>query len=460
MNGERSGASFRDPAGFMYTVDGVLYRQVNPSYLPHYELLMSSGLYDTLVSKGWLVRHAEVPSTRAPAGDAGRTLRPDRIPYISYPYEWCFSQLRDAAVTTLRIQRRALESGMCLKDASAFNIQFLRGRPVLIDTLSLETLVDGRPWVAYRQFCRHFLAPLALMSYRDVRLAQLFRGDLDGIPLDLASALLPRRTCLRPSLLFHLHLHARGEEKLSRPSPGAARAVSRRELLALTEHLESAVSGLAWTPRTTVWGRYDGTISYSEPALAHKSEIVSAFLTEAGDGAVWDLGGGTGRFARLAGAGGHPTVSWDRDPAAVEASYRACVRDGETRVLPLVLDLLNPTPALGWANAERRSLAERGPVPIVLALALLHHLVLAGGVPLDEIAEFLARIGRWLVAEFVPLDDPQVRVMIAGRAAPPPHAYTLETFEAAFRAHFSVVRAEPIRGSGRILFLMTAKTGA
>jgi hypothetical protein len=421
---------------------------------------MGSGLAAELIRDGLLIPHEEVAGALACSEEAYKVLRPEPVPFVSYPYEWCFSQLRDAAVATLRIQRRALASGMCLKDASAFNIQFLRGRPVLIDTLSLETHVEGRPWVAYRQFCRHFLAPLALMSYSDARLAQLFRADLDGIPLDLASTLLPLRSRLRPSLLFHLHLHARGERTLSRPSRRVARAVSRRELLALADHLESAVTGLEWTPRETAWGSYDGSVSYSEPALAHKAEIVSAFLAQAGEGAVWDLGGGTGRFSRLASASGRTTVSWDRDPAAVEASYRACGRDRETNMLPLVLDLLNPTPALGWAHAERRSLAERGPASVVLALALLHHLVLAGGVPLVEIAAFLAAIGRWLIVEFVPFDDAQVGVMLAGRAAPPPHAYTLETFEAAFRAHFVVVRAEPIRGSGRILFLMTAKTGA
>ncbi len=201
-------SSFRDPSGFLFSRSGTLYRQVNQSYRTHYEALMSSGLYQELVKSGRLVVHqladipAEIPEL------AYQVIQPVRIPFISYPYEWSFSQLKDAALCTLAIQKTALEKGMSLKDSSAYNIQFHQGQPTLIDTLSFEVYREGEPWIAYRQFCQHFLAPLALMAYVDIRLSQLLRTYVDGIPLDLASRLLPRRTKYNLALATHIHLHA------------------------------------------------------------------------------------------------------------------------------------------------------------------------------------------------------------------------------------------------------------
>src|SRR5215216_6396727 len=208
-------ASFRDPSGFLFARDGVLYRQVNRKYEQEYTRLMESGLYDKLVKAGLLVSHVEVDHAPAEAALAYKIIQPERVPFISYPYEWSFGQLKDAALATLSIQRRALKVGMSLKDASAYNIQFVRGKATLIDTLSFEIYKEGQPWVAYRQFCQHFLAPLALMATRDIRLNQLLRVYIDGIPLDLASELLPGKTRLNFGLLTHVHLHASAQKRYS-----------------------------------------------------------------------------------------------------------------------------------------------------------------------------------------------------------------------------------------------------
>ncbi|MCL4823372.1 MAG: hypothetical protein KJZ57_04050, partial [Anaerolineales bacterium] len=201
-------ASFRDPGGFLFSRGGILYRQVNRAGADDYTRFMESGLYEKLVKAGLLIPHAEVDEPPAEAALSFKILRPERAPFISYPYEWSFSQLKDAALATLSIQKRALKLGMSLKDASAYNIQFIHGRPMLIDTLSFEVYREGRPWDAYRQFCQHFLAPLALMSRVDVRLGQLLRVHIDGLPLDLASRLLPASTRLDFGLLTHIHIHA------------------------------------------------------------------------------------------------------------------------------------------------------------------------------------------------------------------------------------------------------------
>src|SRR6185369_7393711 len=212
-------ASFRDPSGFLFSRDGVLYRQVNRKYEQEYTRLMESGLYDKLVKGGLLIPHIEADQPTVEFDSipqefqAFKVIQPERVAFISYPYEWSFGELKDAALATLSIQRRALRFGMSLKDASAYNIQFVRGKATLIDTLSFETYNEGEPWVAYRQFCQHFLAPLALMSLKDVRLSQLLRVYIDGVPLDLASELLPPTTRFNFGLLTHIHLHAGAQKK-------------------------------------------------------------------------------------------------------------------------------------------------------------------------------------------------------------------------------------------------------
>ena len=235
-------ASFRDPSGFLFMRDGVLYRQVNQVYAEEYTRLMDFGLYAQLVKAGLLIPHTESGLEKAfePADKnmAFKTLCPERVAFISYPYEWSFGQLKDAALATLSIQKRALKAGMSLKDASAYNIQFQNGKPTLIDTLSFETYKEGEPWVAYRQFCQHFLAPLALMAYRDVRLSQLLRVYIDGIPLDLASALLPARTRWNLGIASHIHLHASAQKRYAEVAISEARGgrkMSKDALLGLSK---------------------------------------------------------------------------------------------------------------------------------------------------------------------------------------------------------------------------------
>lgn len=447
-------SSFRDPSGFLFERDGVLLRHVSPRYREDYEALRGSGLYERLVERGLLLPWDEEPP-RPEDGDAYKVLRPRRLPFVSYPYEWSFSQLRDAALATLAIQRRALEAGLWLKDASAYNVQLLAGRPVLIDSLSFERLRPGEPWPAYRQLCQHFLAPLALMAHRDVRLQQLLRVHLDGVPLDLAARLLPLRARLRPALLVHLVFHARAQRRYAAAPATAARrrGVSLQALRGLVDHLERAVRGLRWRPRGTEWADYYEKIHYGEEALERKRELVGELLERVAPSTVWDLGANTGLFSRLAAERGAFVVAFDLDPAAVERAYLEVRREREERLLPLLLDLTNPSPNLGWANRERSTLEERGPADLVMALALVHHLAIGNNVPLPEIADWLARLGRHAIVEWVPKEDPMVRRLLAHREDVFP-GYTPEGFETAFGRHFEVQAREALPGTSRTLCLL------
>jgi hypothetical protein len=453
--------SFRDPSGFVYRHEGALLRQVNERHAEHYDALLSSGLYEDLTGAGLLIPHEEAPIELAAAAGAHRVLRPEVVGTISYPYEWCFSQLQDAALTTLDIQTRALDHGMSLRDASAFNIQYHRGRPTLIDTLSFEVLTPGRPWVAYRQFCEHFLAPLALMAYRDVRLGRLLRIHLDGVPLDLATRLLPRSARWRPGLGLHLTLHARSQRKhAGSGDPATAQATGGRFTLksfqGLVESLRAAVRKLSYEPEGVWVDYYDEGGSYSDEGLADKRTIVREMLDDIAPATVWDLGGNTGMFSRLAVDRGAEVVCWDIDPGVVESTYRAIRDGGETRLLPLVLDLANPSPALGWHHRERESVVDRGPVSAVLSLALVHHLAIGNNVPLADVAAFLRDLSADVIVEFVPKDDHRVQQLLASREDVFDR-YTVEGFEEAVRTRFEIVDRRPVRGSGRVVYRLAGR---
>jgi hypothetical protein len=432
---------------------------------------MQSGLYDALVRDHLLVAHEDLG---APLGQPQATLiRPERVPMVSYPYEWCFSQLRDAALTTLRVARTALKFGMTLKDASAYNIQFLRGRPILIDTLSFEPH-SGGPWVAYRQFCQHFYAPLLLWSATDPRLSRLSQVFIDGVPLSLASTLLPRRSWMKPGALFHIHMHAAAEKRfagskgpglreVSRPGRSGPGADSRRpgpfgpgKTEALLDSLERSVSATAWTPRSEWSSYYADQPSYAPEAFTRKLDLVTGWVNRLQPSTVWDIGANTGQFSKVAARQGAHAVAFDSDPACVETLYRESRAEGLHTLLPLVADLANPSPAIGWANLERQTLEQRGPADVVLALALVHHLAIGNNVPLPSVADYFARLGRRLIIEFVPKSDAMVQGMMASRADVFDH-YTAEEFELAFNARFTIDQRAGVPASDRLLYLMTSR---
>ncbi|UCE08054.1 MAG: SAM-dependent methyltransferase, partial [bacterium] len=290
--------SFRDPSGFIFKKDNRILRQINESYARQYTRLFDSGLYDCLTKKNLLIPHKEVALELAYNNRAFKVIEPEKIDFIAYPYEFCFSQLKDAALTTIQIQKMALDKGMTLKDASAYNIQFHKGKPLLIDTLSFDIYDEGGPWIAYRQFCQHFLAPLLLMSYKDIRLAQLLRVFIDGLPLDMVSRLLPRSTYLKFSILTHVHLHAKSQKKYESGSVGKIdRKISLRGMKGLIDNLESTIERLRWKHDSTEWGDYYDDTNYSKDALDYKLKLIDEYLDEISPRTVWDIGANTGFFS-------------------------------------------------------------------------------------------------------------------------------------------------------------------
>ena len=451
----KDSASFRDRSGYVFSQDGKIYRWISPSYLSQYRHLMDSGLYRELVDKRLIVPHKEV---ELEGFREGLVIQPKRIPFVSYPYEWCFEQYQDAALATMDIQNTALKYGMILKDASAYNIQFLTGYAVLIDTLSFDFYQEGLPWGAYGQYCRHFLAPLMLMSNVDERLSKLMQSFIDGVPLDLASELLKGQGG-GLAAQAHIHAHARSIAKHNDDGKkgNVKQAVMKKTALAaFCDSLRRDTAKLQANRMETEWGDYYANTNYTASAADRKGQLVREYLQETNClKYVWDLGANDGRDTRIAIELGANTVAFDIDANAVRRNWKQ-VKDSNEKMLPLILDLSAPSPAIGFANNERKTIGGRQRPDCILMLAVIHHMAISNNLPFENIARWIGSLTDNLIIEFVPKDDSQVQVLLATREDIFPD-YDETHFEAAFSEFFSMKEKKPVDGSKRVLYLWSKK---
>lgn len=449
-------ASFKDPAGFIFKVDGIYYRQVNQSYSEEYNLLMNSGLYEKLVQQKRLIAHTEVDNYKSNDEKWYKTLQPRQLDFISYPYEWSFDQLKDAALLTLQIQKESLRYGMSLKDATPFNIQWLNGKPIFIDTLSFEKYTEGESWVAYKQFCESFLAPLLLMRYRNHELNKLLVSYPNGVPLTMVADLLPGKTKFNLSIYLHIHLQAKFQRK-----PGAGQS-SKKNHLGLTqlnniiESLYGCIKKLQPQKQITTWNNYYEETILSKDYLVAKEQLVRDFLSLTEHKTILDLGANTGEFSLLAAQTTEKIISADFDADCINHLYNQTKQNKIKIIFPLVINISNPTPAIGWANTERESFWQRINVDLIMALALVHHLCISGNISFPMLAELLKNKCRYLVIEFVPKSDPKVQQLLSYRKDVF-EEYTEPNFEKAFSNHFMIIKKDTVTSTNRVLYLMKNK---
>ena len=455
------GSSFRDPAGFVFQDQGVIKRAVTRFGQKDYDQLKGSGLYERLIQNQWLVPHAE--DTAPLEVNLYKILVPERIPVITYPYEWCSSQLKEAALLTLKIQLLALEHDMSLEDANPFNIQWKEGSPVLIDTLSFEPFKE-RPWFAYRQFCETFLAPLVLMAHVKADINRSLSVDLGGINLSFCSRNLPFFTWFHLRYLAHIHLHALSQEKFNCASDDSSRRrlpasfqFSKIRMVSLVRSLLEFTKGIHLKKRQTIFGDYYADCAhYSKEADAFKVRQIQLWAAEpslARVRQVLDLGANNGKFSRIFTKKDLLTVSVDSDPYCVEENYLLSREENNKRMLPLLMDLTNPSPDLGWDTNERTSFFKRVQPDLVLALALIHHLRIGHNVPTALIADFFSKLAPALIIEFVPKSDPMVQKLLANRDDIF-HDYDEQNFEAAFGQGFTIAQKVRIPDTQRTLYFL------
>ncbi|MBI4945006.1 MAG: SAM-dependent methyltransferase [Bacteroidetes bacterium] len=458
--------SFRDPSGFSFYYNNEIFRAIAPSYFDHFELMKSSGLYDLLSSHEYLVKHNEevdppflqnANSSLASQFAGFKIIKPKQIPFISYPYEWCFSQLKKAALLTLTIQSEALKHGMTLKDASAFNVQFIGNKPIFIDTLSFEKYKEGSPWIAYRQFCQHFLAPLALIAYKSESLSKLSQVFLDGIPLELTSSLLTMRSYLNTGIASHIHVHSKIQPKKTKKKSSDKRIMlSKRQLTTILDHLKETVNSLNLKTKRSLWNEYVSESSYTKKSTEEKSKIISGWLQSVKPKTIWDMGSNTGTYSLLASAFCNHVIAMDADHACMESFCHSLTNSKKNNILPLIIDLANPSPGIGWNNRERKTLIQRGKPDLIMALALVHHLRISHGIPFEKIARSFSEQGEWLIIEYVPKDDSQVEEMLQNREDIFTD-YIFHRFIDIFSVYFDLHHQHELPESKRILCLMRAK---
>lgn len=420
----RNSGSFRDPGAYVFHHENRILRGVTASASGQFSQTIESGIIGKLAAKGLLIGCERVAASESElAKFTGARAEPivalyehPAIPFISYPYEWCFSQLKDAALAHLDLQLEALGNGFVLSDASAYNMQFLAGRPIHIDVMSLRPYRDGQHWEGYNQFCRQFLLPLLIEAWTGLRFQGLYRGSMAGISFEDAMMLLPRRR-LFTSMGGLMHVYLQGRAIMAKTATSTGQPVSVQPLpkaryRSILEHLRGFIAGLSSATRPkSYWKDYAANNTYSDAMRSAKMEFIRRWVSRAKPAQLFDIGGNTGDFslAALETAAVSNALVLDSDVDAIEHGYRSARSQS---MLHLVMNTADPSPDLGWRQRERAGFGLRAKPDGVVALAVIHHMVVGGNLPLPEVVEWFVDMAPHGVIEFVPKTDPMVVEML------------------------------------------------
>ena len=444
--------SFRDPASRVVLGDASVTRLLDERGLEGWRALAASRLLEAAVADGRLIASTEVD----PPGGAAGALEHPRIPVVTYPFEWTFSMLRDAALLQLDLLEAALGEGLVLKDATPYNIQFVGGRPMFIDVGSFEKYRTGDPWVGYRQFCRQFLYPLMLRAWVGVPFQPWLRGEPEGPTADQMRRLLPARRRLVPAALLHVELQARAERRMQGAAVRSSLAdagFSSDLIVANVRKLRSLVEALEWDGAEGSWAEY-GQCQHVGRDRSAKAAFLDAAVKAAAPSVVLDLGANDGHFSRVAADNGAVAVAVDGDEEVLDRLYRSL--SAGTTIVPLLADLANPSPAQGWAGVERPALVTRANPDLVVAYGLIHHLIYTSSIPPDHVIGWLAGFGVPVVVEFVAPEDPMVARLTANKRPEELHPdRDRGGFERMAAVHFDTVADQDLEGGTRRLYHLT-----
>jgi len=448
-------SSFRDPESKLLFDDVYYYRKISNAYLPHYNHFKISGLKDFLSKENYILHFQEIVNDAIEAEEHVKEVtRTEIIPFVSYPYEWTFSQFKTAALFTLKINLIALEYGMVLKDASMFNVQFMGSIPFFIDIASFEIYEKDKPWKAYYQFCKHFYAPLFIAAKTNIFLPKLLLYFIEGIPLKEAVSLCKISDFFSVGSFLHLYLHSQGENKVVRN--GVEKKVGKMQLVNILKHLQSSIEKLTPKHKVTTWDNYNHNNNYFEDSKLDKSSIIEGFLKQISCKKALDVGANDGFYSKLYSDKGIYTLVVDIDEFAIERSFVENHENQNTKIHPLHINLVNPTPAIGWNNVERKSFWDRCQVDIIQALAVIHHLAITHDIPLQEIASKFSQHTKYLIIEFVTPEDCQTQILLNSK---PHHCkdYSQLNFEIAFEEFFFMREKINIKGMKRDMYFYERK---
>jgi SAM-dependent methyltransferase len=459
--------SFRDPHSRVVEADGAVLRLLSEQGLRDWSALAATELFRQAVAERKLVGTKVEPENAVDLPDglvdgAAAVLRHEVVPFVSYPYEWTFAMLKDAALLQLELLRGALDENLILKDSSPYNVQWRGAEPVFIDVGSFESLREGEPWIGYRQFCMLFLYPLLLQAYKDIPFQPWLRGRLDGIEPQECRDLMSSRDLFRAGVLTHVLLHARLARRHADSSRDVKRELGRagfkKELIvANVKRLERLVGKLEWRPGASEWSDYGPRGHYTDSDSKRKDEVVRRAAARRDWELALDLVCNYGRFSRIVAEHARYVVAMDSDAAVVDGLYRSLRSDRGTSILPLFVDVTDPSPALGWRGAERRTLTERGSPDLTLCLALIHHVSISGNVPVRDFLDWLRSLETTLVIEFPTTDDPLVQRLLARKQEGTHPDYERGYFERCLAERFAVDSTEELSSGTRVLYVARPK---
>lgn len=453
-------ASFRDREARVFLDGDRVYRGLSAIALRDYREISSKPFFLEGLRDGSLIGTSELPTAQIPSSPSmqgwAAFLEHEKIQFVSYPYEWCFSMLQDAALLQLKLLEAALDEDFILKDSSAFNFQFRGAKPIFIDIPSFEKLRPGEPWAGYRQFCEMFLFPLMLQAYKGIPFQSWLRGNIEGLPVAEFWNIMSFRDIFRPGVLKHVFLQqmlqfsyqdSKRDLKKELVQVGFHKELIKMNVAALTK----LVKRLRPASLKTVWADYARNNSYTDADMRAKQDFVRQVVKARKLNLVWDLGCNTGTFSRIASENSDLVIAMDFDHGAIEGLYHDLSSTGNTHILPLVINLANPSPNHGWRGLERKGLGERGKPDLILALALIHHAVLSANIPLAEFIAWLASFNADLILEFVSRDDPMVKKLLLNKRDNYSD-YSLDNCEAVLRQHFHIELSEKLLSGSRVIF--------
>ena len=452
--------SFRDRHGRIYYMNGSVYRGISEQSLRNWKSLSATSFFKELTTEGKLVQtklcSQQEISDQALLTEWAGVLNHERIPFVSYPYEWPFGMLKQSALLQLEILDRALDENMTMKDASSFNVQWFGVRPAFIDIPSFEPLVPNTPWLGYRQFCKLFLYPLFLQSYKDVGFHAWLRGNIDGIDPEEIDRIMTKWDWFRAGVFLDVHMQAKLQVKYAHSQREVKKDLRqsgfRKEFIkGNLRRLTKLVTGLQWRRAASTWSAYSSDNSYSADDSRRKEEFIRTAVGERARGLTWDIGCNTGTYSRIAGEHSGYVVAMDSDHLAVERFYQELKTEGNRKILPLVINIADASPNLGWRGLERKELSERGKPDMTLCLALVHHIVISANIPLKEFIDWLASMTKELVIEFVDKKDPMVQTLLRNKEDQYAD-YEQGFFETCLRSRFASVRSERLSSGTRTLY--------
>lgn len=451
-------SSFRDPSGTIFIENSIVKRVINPIYFKQYNALKSSGFFNKLFKSNLLIKHEELE-----VNDSEIIIQPEQISFITYPYEWSFNQYKEAALLTLKLQKYALENNFILKDATAFNVTFHKGKAIFIDTLSFDFYIDNVPWRAYKQFIVHFLGPLLLAHYHGAQSLKLMSNFIDGIPVKMLSTMLPFKTKLNPFLYSNVHLLAKFEDKHNENYKGETKesVLSKKGQLNIIESLYDYIKKIE-LKEYSEWGDYYNKTNYSNDAFLQKEKIINTWIANLNVKTVIDVGGNDGTFVRRINAVLDQALVCDIDNNAVDYNHKQVKLNKEQFMTPFVLDVLNPSGSIGFNNIERFSFIKRIKVfapDASLALAVIHHMTLSGNITFDMSASFFASFSKHLIIEFPKREDSWVEHLLNTKREFKAHFdfYNIDNFINDYSNYFDIVEQIEIEDSKRVLFLLRQK---